>query len=354
MRKRSSRIVAFFMLMVMAVAITINITYADLDLSQSNEDAPSKWAEAEIERAVEINLIPDKIQGEYRNNITREEFSEIAVNLYEALTGKKAVMQGENPFIDTDNVKVGIAKELGIIKGVGDGSFFPNNAITREEISVMLYRTLKTVKPENNYSYSYDYIFADQDKISNWARESVGYLYGIEVINGVGDNMFSPKGNTTREEAIVLAKRIYDKIMVSKGNIIESREGTSRREAVMKSKLEKLLSQEMGKPYQWGGTGPDSYDCSGLVYSLYGKLGISLPRVASDQSKVGIYVPKGELAYGDLVFFAKDGKNVHHVGIYVGDGYMVHAPQTGDVVKKTTITSGYYARTYYTSRRVIN
>ena len=343
-----------FVLIIMAIAVTISITYADSDLSQSNEDTPSKWAKAEIDRAIETNLIPDKIQGEYRSNITREEFSEITVNLYEALSGKKAVIQGENPFTDTDNVKVRIANDLGIVKGVGDGRFIPDNAITREEISVMLYRTLKSAKPEYNYSYSYDYIFADQDKISKWARESVAYLYGIEVINGVGDNLFSPKGNTSREEAIVLVKRIYDKVTASKDNIIASREGTSRREAVMKSKLEKLLSQEMGKPYQWGGTGPDSYDCSGLVYSLYGKLGISLPRVARDQSKVGIYVSKEELAYGDLVFFAKDGKNVHHVGIYVGDGYMVHAPQTGDVVRNTTIMSGYYARTYYTSRRVIN
>ena len=122
----------------------------------------------------------------------------------------------------------------------------------------------------------------------------------------------------------------------------------------MKSKLEKLIPEEMGKPYQWGGTGPDSYDCSGLVYSLYGKIGISLPRVASAQAKVGIYVSKEDLTYGDLVFFARDGANVSHVGIYVGNGEFVHAPQTGDVVKKTTIMSGYYERTYYTSRRVIN
>jgi cell wall-associated NlpC family hydrolase len=78
-----------------------------------------------------------------------------------------------------------------------------------------------------------------------------------------------------------------------------------------------------------------------------------LPRVASAQAKVGTYVAKGDLEYGDLVFFAKDGKNVHHVGIYVGDGVFVHAPQTGDVVKRTTLLSGYYERCYYTARRVI-
>ncbi|MDD2482116.1 MAG: C40 family peptidase, partial [Lutispora sp.] len=104
---------------------------------------------------------------------------------------------------------------------------------------------------------------------------------------------------------------------------------------------------------QWGGTGPDSYDCSGLVYSLYGKLGISLPRVAKSQAKVGTYVQKEDLEFGDLVFFARDGKNINHVGIYVGNGEFVHSPQTGDVVKNTTLMSGYYAKCYYTARRVL-
>ena len=179
-------------------------------------------------------------------------------------------------------------------------------------------------------------------------------LYGIGVVNGVGDNLFSPRGNTSREEAIVLAKRMYDKALASKNNLIVSRDGTSRRESDINLKLAKLISQEMGKPYQWGGIGPDSYDCSGLVYSLYGKLGISLPRVASSQAGVGTYVSKEELTYGDLVFFARDGKNINHVGIYVGNGEFVHSPQTGDVVKKTTLMSGYYAESYYTAKRVIN
>jgi cell wall-associated NlpC family hydrolase len=122
----------------------------------------------------------------------------------------------------------------------------------------------------------------------------------------------------------------------------------------MQLKLAKLISQEMGKPYQWGGAGPNSYDCSGLVYYVYDKLGITMPRVSRDQAKVGTYVSKDKLIYGDLVFFARDGKNVNHVGIYVGNGLFVHAPESGDVVKKTTLLSGYYERSYYTARRVFN
>jgi cell wall-associated NlpC family hydrolase len=332
--------------MIIVISLAPNITYAD-------EDIPSSWAKAEISKAIEAGLLPDSLHGAYKSNITREEFSEVAVKLYEALSGKEGVLQGENPFTDTQNTKVRIANDLGIVKGVGDDRFAPYDAITRQEISVMLYRTLKAAKPGYDYSQTINHTFTDHNTISTWAREAVGYLYGIEVVNGIGDNQFSPKGNTSREEAIVLAKRMHEKASASKGNIIASRGGTSRGGSAVGLKLAKLIAQEMGKPYQWGGTGPDSYDCSGLVYSIYGKLGIVLPRVARDQAGAGTYVSKEELAYGDLVFFARDGKNIHHVGIYIGDGMMVHSPQTGDVVKKTTIMSGYYEKVYYTARRVI-
>ncbi len=347
MKKICSKYSLIFLFMVIVMATSI--TYADSDSSQ-----PSNWAKAEIEEAKDIDLIPERIQGEYKSNISREEFSEIAVNLYEALSGKEAVLQGENPFTDTENEKVRIANSLGIVKGIGDGRFAPDNKITRQEISVMLYRTLRAAKPGYNYSGEYSHIFEDYDMISSWAREAVDYLYGIGVTNGVGGDRFSPGGNTSREQAIVLAKRLCDKVTASNDNLIASRDGTSRQESAVELKLAKLIAQEMGKPYEWGGTGPDSYDCSGLVYYIYGKLGITLPRVARDQAGAGTYVSKEELTYGDLVFFARDGKNIHHVGIYIGNGEFVHSPQTGDVVKKTTLLSGYYSECYYTARRVIN
>jgi cell wall-associated NlpC family hydrolase len=78
-----------------------------------------------------------------------------------------------------------------------------------------------------------------------------------------------------------------------------------------------------------------------------------LPRVSAAQATAGTYVKKSDLSYGDLVFFAADGKNVNHVGIYVGNDEFVHAPSSGKVVKISTLKSGYYTNTYYTARRVI-
>jgi cell wall-associated NlpC family hydrolase len=93
-----------------------------------------------------------------------------------------------------------------------------------------------------------------------------------------------------------------------------------------------------GVPYVYGGNGPSSFDCAGFTCYVFAHFGISLPRVASDQQNVGIYVSTDQLQPGDLVFF---GSPAHHVGIYVGDGCMIHAPHTGDVVKISPLHSDF-------------
>ncbi len=345
-------------LMFTIIAITVNPqnTYPSLALSQEGMNTPSSWAKMAIAQAKEIDLIPERIQGDYRNKITREEFSELALSLYEALSGKEITVQGKSPFIDTQNPKIIMANKLGIVEGKGDGIFAPDENITREQVSVIIYRTLQVAKPKYNYS-DYEYRFKDYNMISLWARKAVGYLYGIEVISGVGDNQFNSKGYTSREEAIVLVKRMYDKVKeaerTSRNSITVSRSSTSRREDSLKVKLKSLISNVLGKPYIWGAVGPNSFDCSGLTYYLFRQLGIEIPRTSKDQIYVGTYVAKKDLEYGDLVLFARDGKNINHVGMYVGDGKFVHAPQSGDVVKITTLMSGYYANSYYTARRVL-
>ena len=98
----------------------------------------------------------------------------------------------------------------------------------------------------------------------------------------------------------------------------------------------RLATQFLGIPYVWGGEDPSGFDCSGLVQHVYEQAGISLPRVARDQARVGIAVPSLEQALpGDLVAF---GDPVDHIGIYAGGGKMVVAPRTGDVVKIQDIT----------------
>ncbi|MDD5447574.1 MAG: C40 family peptidase [Actinomycetota bacterium] len=96
-----------------------------------------------------------------------------------------------------------------------------------------------------------------------------------------------------------------------------------------------LALKHLGKPYSWGATGPNRFDCSGLVYYVYAQVGIRLPRVARMQAHAGMAVSAENLIPGDLVFFRGNS----HVGIYIGNGNYVHAPHTGDVVKISPLRS---------------
>ena len=104
----------------------------------------------------------------------------------------------------------------------------------------------------------------------------------------------------------------------------------------------------LGTPYVWGAESPGAFDCSGLMQWAYSRVGVHIPRVTSQQIQAGMYVPRDRLAPGDLIFF--DGG--HHVGMYIGKGAFVQAPHTGDVVKVSTIDSGYYKSEYFAGIRV--
>ncbi|MCC0639120.1 MULTISPECIES: C40 family peptidase [unclassified Clostridioides] len=114
----------------------------------------------------------------------------------------------------------------------------------------------------------------------------------------------------------------------------------------------------LGKPYVWGAEGPNSFDCSGFTqYVMKKSAGVSIPRVSRDQSKYGAYVNRGDLRSGDLIFFDTQGSNngsVSHVGIYMGNGEMIHASSGSS--KKVTISninSSYYSSRYVNARRVL-
>lgn len=113
---------------------------------------------------------------------------------------------------------------------------------------------------------------------------------------------------------------------------------------------------QLGKPYEWAAEGPDRYDCSGLIWAAYRSRGADydqLPRVSRDQYNAtrGRTVDRSALLPGDLVFFASGSSwtTIHHMGMYIGDGKMIHAPSTGDVVKISTV---WWSR-FYAATRVI-
>ena len=122
----------------------------------------------------------------------------------------------------------------------------------------------------------------------------------------------------------------------------ESAQGADRvHQALSSATIEKAVSAaeaQKGKPYAWGGTGPDSFDCSGLVQHAYGEAGVSLPRIAQDQVNAGSRITYANAERGDLLYWTDGGGYAYHVAIYLGGDRMVDAPNSGGSVAERDVT----------------
>jgi cell wall-associated NlpC family hydrolase len=109
-----------------------------------------------------------------------------------------------------------------------------------------------------------------------------------------------------------------------------------------------IAMQYLGIRYVWGGSSPSGFDCSGFSMYVFAQVGVSLPHHAASQYGMGTPVSKDQLEAGDLVFF----NGLGHMGIYIGGGQFIHAPHTGDVVKISSLSDSWYARTWVGARRL--
>ena len=146
-------------------------------------------------------------------------------------------------------------------------------------------------------------------------------------------------------------------ISLSNSNTGSGSNSSSDNGQTSQSKVQKVLNiamAQLGKPYVWGAEGPNSFDCSGLIYYVYKQVGITLPRVSTAQYSVGRSVSWNHLQPGDLMFSSTDGSGrITHVGIYIGNGQMIHAPKPGDVVQKTSINNSYWKNAHVGAKRVL-
>ncbi len=180
-----------------------------LDYKQST-NMPSSWAVKSIERAKENNLATSRIFNNYQQNITREEFCEVAIKLYEALAGKAAKLPANNRFIDTNNQEILKANYLGIVSGMNEVKFAPDDTITREQMAVMLHNLLNALKINESTTMEYVF-FSDEELISSWAKNSVQYINKIGIMAGAENGKILPQGKVTREQAIVAVNRMFEK-----------------------------------------------------------------------------------------------------------------------------------------------
>ncbi len=122
------------------------------------------------------------------------------------------------------------------------------------------------------------------------------------------------------------------------------------RKPTLGTRAAKIALKAVGVPYRWGGASPTSgFDCSGLVYWAYGKLGVELPHSSYALYDLGRRIRPSRLKAGDLLFFYGLG----HVGMYIGHGRMVHAPSSGRLVETVTLRSSNYGSRLVGARRIV-
>lgn len=165
-------------------------------------DDASDWAVTELEKANEAGLIPEILKGaDMTKPITREEFAELAVLLYEKTSGNTAMPVSPNPFTDTTNQQILKAFAVGVTNGTSDTTFSPKVLINREQCATMLFRTIKAIAPDGDYSIDGVKDFTDAKFISSWAVEGAKYMSKLEIVKGDAGGNFMPKATTTAQEA---------------------------------------------------------------------------------------------------------------------------------------------------------
>jgi hypothetical protein len=216
----------------------------------------SDWAKPELQRANDLGLIPDILKGaDMTKLITREEFAELAVVLYEKVTGVKSEPFSPNPFTDTANPQILKAYNLGLTSGTSKTTFSPNVLINREQCATMLFRVITAIHPQGDYSIAGVRDFPDQKYISDWAVQATKYMNKIGIISGDAKGNFMPKATTpaqeatgygmaTREQAIALSIRTYDKAPVIKASSADNSKPDTN--ASPESNLDTLISKATG------------------------------------------------------------------------------------------------------------
>lgn len=162
-----------------------------------------------------------------------------------------------------------------------------------------------------NGVYKFDLLMATKEECLAFGRRKGKAVIGVDVINAT----VSESANTIGAKLVAEAKK------------------------------------HLGKKYVWGATGPNTFDCSGLTQYCHKKLGISIPRTSLAQSNSGKSVSKSNLQMGDLIFWKTTSAKVGHVGMYVGNGQFIHAPNSRSVVKIDNLSNSYYSSRYVNARR---
>ena len=315
----------------------------------------SGWAQAAVMQMYSMEMLPESaLQAKMNKPISRGDLCEVAVRIYQSVKGK-APDAGSTSFTDTDRQAVLQAKELGIVSGYPDGSFRPDGALTREQMFQVTENLLKACGyEEKSDEQLLADAFSDYSKIGSWATECIAVLYRIDVMRGDNQSRALPQSKTTCEQAITMFMRTLKQVGKWYQNHPLSKIVGPLTSPNVALQVVELAKSFVGYPYVWAGASPSvGFDCSGLVYYVYKQMGYTIKRDGDGQATNGIAVKESDMQPGDIIIFAnKYTGAIQHVGLYIGDGMMVHAQssRTGVVISRYDYDTNKYI---YTIRRII-
>lgn len=183
----------------------------------SNANGPSSWAQASVDRARSLGMLPSHLDGNYKHNITRKEFCDLIAGFIRAKTGLSIeytctlneITVPTKPYSDSNDYYVPYVSALGIVTGYPNGTFRPKDPIKRQDAAIMLQR-LATFLRANTGSRTTT--FTDAAQISAYAKPGVDFAVSLGIMNGNANGTFSPLANITREQAIITMVNAYNNL----------------------------------------------------------------------------------------------------------------------------------------------
>lgn len=177
-------------------------------------EAPSSWAKSAVDTARNAGIVPEQVDQAYTQSITRADFCALAAAVYrtwEKSGNVKSVDKAVVSFSDTKDEDVLLCASLGVVNGVGNGKFAPQQKLTRQQAASMLHR-LGNLREDakDTVKERMPHVFADGADIQAWARSDVYWAYNSGVMNGVSGNRFAPNNSYTHEQSIATMLRLYD------------------------------------------------------------------------------------------------------------------------------------------------
>jgi cell wall-associated NlpC family hydrolase len=164
---------------------------------------------------------------------------------------------------------------------------------------------------------------------------------------------FSSRDSARKKAEDLKARRVLEAYyLIAPDSLAGARIGDSRAETGIRRSLVSTAESYLGVPYLWGGTSARTgFDCSGLTQAVYKLNGLSIPRTSKDQYAKGSQVSRDRLRGGDLLFFSGGkGKNITHVAIYIDNGTFIHAPSSGQVIRKDSLGAQTWSRQFIGAR----